>query len=392
MKKSKSLDSSPSTPSPSSSSSSSTTTHPHAPPTPHPHPPHLEQYAITNHISLRDTLVQSRCTVSRVATPVEEEEEMEKICTLPALALTTGSPQTLSCALSLLRSALPRNPSLRHLRQVCSSGSHKAHPRILLGLSSTLARLPPSFLPAIQESAQAEAPPDVVRVSLSPPRSKYRSPALDDALWEVSAVRLGAYSSPPPDSLSESDAAHLGSTCAALVEAVASGESGQRAWIYDRDAGAVLGSGPDPMGMARDVPGEPRLPSFLRWDSHPVMDALASVAREQSGHPAPPPESRKRKARVSDSAPPYTGYLCTGADAFVLGDPCTMCAMALLHARIARVIVLNPGSAGHACSTGPAPGVDEILHPYTRYSLHALHGLNHSYHVYVCNTTTTTDP
>jgi tRNA-specific adenosine deaminase 3 len=61
-------------------------------------------------------------------------------------------------------------------------------------------------------------------------------------------------------------------------------------------------------------------------------------------------------------------YLCTGYDCFVVAEPCTMCAMGLVHSRLARIIYCKQSS-----SYGALGG---------RYKLHAQRTLNHHYKVY----------
>ncbi|XP_020103136.1 probable inactive tRNA-specific adenosine deaminase-like protein 3 isoform X3 [Ananas comosus] len=61
-------------------------------------------------------------------------------------------------------------------------------------------------------------------------------------------------------------------------------------------------------------------------------------------------------------------YLCTGFDIYLVWEPCTMCAMALVHQRIRRVFYASPNPNGGALD-----------------SVHRLHGeksLNHHYSVY----------
>eukprot|EP00873_Tetraselmis_striata_P013069 jgi/Tetstr1/433333/TSEL_022619.t1 len=61
-------------------------------------------------------------------------------------------------------------------------------------------------------------------------------------------------------------------------------------------------------------------------------------------------------------------YLCTGMWAFLAAEPCAMCAMALVHSRVARVVFCRPdpqrGALGGA------------------FALHQQRGLNHRYEVY----------
>jgi tRNA-specific adenosine deaminase 3 len=61
-------------------------------------------------------------------------------------------------------------------------------------------------------------------------------------------------------------------------------------------------------------------------------------------------------------------YLCTGYDCFVVAEPCTMCAMGLVHSRLARIIYCKQSS-----SYGALGG---------SYKLHAQRTLNHHYKVY----------
>lgn len=61
-------------------------------------------------------------------------------------------------------------------------------------------------------------------------------------------------------------------------------------------------------------------------------------------------------------------YLCTGYDCFLVHEPCTMCAMALVHSRLARVVYCHKDS-----SRGALGG---------KYRLHAQRTLNHHYQVF----------
>ncbi|GIL71876.1 hypothetical protein Vretimale_665 [Volvox reticuliferus] len=61
-------------------------------------------------------------------------------------------------------------------------------------------------------------------------------------------------------------------------------------------------------------------------------------------------------------------YMCTGYDCFVIREPCIMCAMALVHSRVQRVIYCQPDA-----TFGALGGCRR---------LHACKSLNHSYEVY----------
>ena len=61
-------------------------------------------------------------------------------------------------------------------------------------------------------------------------------------------------------------------------------------------------------------------------------------------------------------------YLATGCDVYLSVEPCPMCAMALVHSRVARVIWATPNAARGALGS--------------RYVLHLQPGLNHHYRVF----------
>lgn len=61
-------------------------------------------------------------------------------------------------------------------------------------------------------------------------------------------------------------------------------------------------------------------------------------------------------------------YLCTGYDIYVTGEPCAMCAMALVHQRVRRVFYAFPNSRVGALGSA--------------YRLHGERSLNHHYTVY----------
>ncbi|GLC34519.1 hypothetical protein PLESTB_001252400 [Pleodorina starrii] len=77
------------------------------------------------------------------------------------------------------------------------------------------------------------------------------------------------------------------------------------------------------------------------------------------------PEEAARDAAAPAASRPY---MCTGYDCFVVREPCIMCAMALVHSRVQRVIYCRPDAA-----YGALGGCRR---------LHACKSLNHNYEVY----------
>ncbi len=62
-------------------------------------------------------------------------------------------------------------------------------------------------------------------------------------------------------------------------------------------------------------------------------------------------------------------YLCTGYDCYLIREPCIMCAMALVHSRVRRIVFCVADHQDGALGGGP-------------YCLHGQRSLNHHYRVY----------
>lgn len=81
---------------------------------------------------------------------------------------------------------------------------------------------------------------------------------------------------------------------------------------------------------------------------HAVMVAVDMVARQQGGGVWPVTAEdvlckvTPQEQEVNKKAP----YLCTGYDFYITHEPCTMCAMALVHSRVRRVFYGCPTSHG----------------------------------------------
>ena len=122
---------------------------------------------------------------------------------------------------------------------------------------------------------------------------------------------------------------------------------------------------------AADPPGKRKLPSTAVEHAARCSNMVASSHTSPCSTRRPDLAGGPSTADVgAESVPEGKGvqYLCTGYDAFLSCEPCAMCAMALVHARVRRVFF---GAAN------PAAGALG-----SRWAVHLQGSLNHHYEVY----------
>jgi tRNA-specific adenosine deaminase 3 len=118
-------------------------------------------------------------------------------------------------------------------------------------------------------------------------------------------------------------------------------------------AAAAAASAAGPSGSGRAIAG---------GSAGPAAGAAAGAAGAAGAAAA-------AAAAVEDPlAQPGKQYLCTGYDCYVLHEPCVMCAMALVHSRVRRVVYCEPDA-----QLGALGG---------RIRLHGQKSLNHHYQVF----------
>ena len=105
---------------------------------------------------------------------------------------------------------------------------------------------------------------------------------------------------------------------------------------------------------------------------HTQQDAQQQQQQQQQGPEAGAPSAAAAAGDAAGVAaapvPSTRPYLCTGYDAYLLHEPCTMCAMALVHSRLRRVVYCAPDPRWGAVGGS--------------YRLHAQRSLNHHYRVF----------
>lgn len=308
---------------------------------------------------------------------------------LHSAIIATVPSRMASSLISEASIASPMPPHLKHLKRVrpsrASDGKSEPHGHLDLilhacdtkGKESSLGQLPESIAALVVKHGLV---PFVAKVPLLAPETREQWQEWGQEHWPmVWKVPEKTSMSHPPEATKEEE--EYFKICMSRVLDLSPGSS-NAALIVNPAAFTASSFHPDsPAWVAGGVHSD-KNPL-----AHAVMEAVVGASvRDKKLWPISSLEekklasleedegasSKRQKLEPPSMISPLVGsrpYMCTGYDIFIKREPCIMCAMALVHSRLARVIYcesdLSHGALGGAMK------------------LHSKKSLNHHYHVYL---------
>jgi len=103
---------------------------------------------------------------------------------------------------------------------------------------------------------------------------------------------------------------------------------------------------------------------------HAVMRCIKERAAKERQQRTVYPGNKRLEPSDESEGRLSKAYYCSDMELYTFQEPCTTCAMALLHSRIARVVYVNHQEQGALGSV---------------YSLHTHAALNHHFEVFHCH-------
>ncbi|XP_069087552.1 probable inactive tRNA-specific adenosine deaminase-like protein 3 isoform X2 [Pleurodeles waltl] len=340
-----------------------------------------DEYVLTGPRCKRRRTSDSECFSWEIL-PVLSEEECQGVELLPAYAAPILCKKETSRLVKEVSAIYPL-PGLQHLKRVraCKEEPRQHDVEILICLASPLQKEESALslrelLPTVKAECSSLGEPFVVQVPARPPltRPQFRessahwptsfhenklvTKALDGQLfsWEEKN-RMQKYM----------DQAIQAAKCGAAIGMEAVG-----AVVVNSSTGAVIAVGHDcrqgcnPLLHASivgiDLVSHAQGGGVYNYDIYPDCKFFLS-----------PNNNECAEIDAVDSPagthPTAVGlpYICTGFDLYVTREPCTMCAMALLHSRIQRVFYGTPSPDGALGS---------------KYRIHSRRDLNHHFDVF----------
>ncbi|XP_065344763.1 probable inactive tRNA-specific adenosine deaminase-like protein 3 isoform X1 [Cloeon dipterum] len=255
--------------------------------------------------------------------------------------------------IQILNSKYPE-PRLSHLKRVNSDKKKNLLQVLLTEEKETLEKI----LQCFSEKEIRVSEPFVVTVPAEGAKTK-RQNQFATCLWPVAVFTADKYleSVIEGSNFSEKDKSEINNL---MVVALKAAERSKK--LGGKGVGAVVAFKGKVLGVGCDL----RTRHPLKHACAAVLDMVSWVKQGRQGDPPPWAAPDLAECDFATLRAPES-YLCTNYDVVVTREPCTFCAMALLHNRVKRVFY------GCAATQG-ALG--------SRVKLHTLPGINHRYEVF----------
>lgn len=259
---------------------------------------------------------------------------------LTPVLVSPVAPRQTQALLAALAVSLPLPDELAHLKRVRRSGKALS---MLLCDAAAWGEMPAAVR---EDLALFELAPETHDVPAESPES-----ASELAAWNIHWPCILRARRPPPPPLNASEllsAAHHLRAAITLADSVLPPDAPAAAILVDPETDEVVAAEMDRAGRGRDQAG----PGLIEHAAMRVVSAAA--APHLAGD-----DARRAEAR----------YLATGLDCYLSREPCAMCAMALLHARIRRVFFARPAAGVARLSVALVHCEPRLNHRYRAFCL-----------------------